>query len=315
MTHDKVDLDTFVGKYGATPRGIHTDPGTTFMFVVQGTKRMVVWPPSTFSPTDHRIVGFPMQREVYALQYEDAPPGIVLEGKVGDILYWPSTYWHLGVSSDVEEPVAALNVGVWLEGKSRPALSPLVQDILGQSYGSAGASPTYPLPPPNATSIEDTIPQAEAKLIQSLADALREGVLDEMLAEHWLNRVTAYGFKRVPPPLPLVRLESGQTIVSHPRRPIRSLRLGDELLISASGYSRRLPFSARLHRMVEVLAAGFTAQWETLADQVARRDGGDHVDHEQIKGLLEWLISVRAIVARPLEGEAASSTARHAIQP
>ena len=95
----------FVGDYERTPVGIHKDPHGTFVFVIEGRKRFRTWP-SAFFPDAGKITG--------RLSYRKFLPGaITLEGAAGDLIYWPSSCWHIG------EPAGgfsnSLNVGVFNE--------------------------------------------------------------------------------------------------------------------------------------------------------------------------------------------------------
>jgi 50S ribosomal protein L16 3-hydroxylase len=92
----------FAGDYEKTPMGIHKDPHGTFVFVIEGRKRFRTWPSTFFADAD-KITG----RLRYRQFLQDT---ITLEGEAGDLIYWPSSYWHIG------EPVGGfsitLNVGV-----------------------------------------------------------------------------------------------------------------------------------------------------------------------------------------------------------
>jgi hypothetical protein len=95
----------FVGDYERTPVGIHKDPHGTFVFVIEGRKRFRTWP-SDFFPAD---------KGTGRLRYRQfLPDAITLEGAAGDLIYWPSSYWHIG------EPLGgfsiSLNVGVFPPG-------------------------------------------------------------------------------------------------------------------------------------------------------------------------------------------------------
>jgi 50S ribosomal protein L16 3-hydroxylase len=98
----------FMGNYERTPVGIHRDLHGTFVFVIEGRKRFRAWPGSFF-PDAGKITG--------RLRYRQFLAGsITLEGTAGDLIYWPSSYWHIG------EPVGgfsiSLNVGVFGQPKS-----------------------------------------------------------------------------------------------------------------------------------------------------------------------------------------------------
>jgi hypothetical protein len=93
----------FLGDYERTPVGIHKDPHGTFVFVVEGRKRFRAWP-SAFFPDAEKITG--------ELRYRRFLAGaITLEGAAGDLIYWPSSYWHIGEA--MGNFSISLNVGVF----------------------------------------------------------------------------------------------------------------------------------------------------------------------------------------------------------
>lgn len=87
----RAEVDLFAGSYARTRRGIHLDSAAVFCFVIEGRKRIRLWPGSTF-PDD---VGY-----WYGLKGErkQRSKSMCLDGEPGDILYWPASYWHVGES-------------------------------------------------------------------------------------------------------------------------------------------------------------------------------------------------------------------------
>ena len=289
VPHDDVDLDTFLGRYRTTPRGIHTDPAGTFMFVVAGHKRIIVWPPDALSPREYEISGGPLQRTVQALAPGDAPGGTVLEGVAGDVLYWPSTYWHVGVASRLGELTAAVNLGVFMGGRTRPAAATVVQSVLDQCFFALGGRATYRVPAEMSASARSGLPAAESSLLDILTDALQRGLIEDILIEHWLNRVTAYGFSELPPLAVGAQLEDGDLL--EPSIPCfyRCARLRDgDLLISAGGRSRRVQWSRAI---LDLLASISTSRSVTWACEGSDSETADPA----IKEIVEWLVAVRAL--------------------
>jgi 50S ribosomal protein L16 3-hydroxylase len=94
------NISVFLGSYDRTPVGIHRDPASIFMFVVHGRKRMLVWPGDAFLPA--AAAGHPADYEALRslrlgpAQRRRLEQPIALDGAEGDVLFWPSTYWHVG---------------------------------------------------------------------------------------------------------------------------------------------------------------------------------------------------------------------------
>src|SRR5207245_3009425 len=98
------DVELFVSNNRLTPFGIHRDPASNFTLVVQGRKRMRLWPEAFFTRRP------PMDAESYAAHLGQA---LTLEGEPGDLLYWPSSYWHVA-ESDGDLSVT-MNICLYLE--------------------------------------------------------------------------------------------------------------------------------------------------------------------------------------------------------
>jgi len=92
----------FIGDYQRTPVGIHKDQHGTFVFVIEGRKRFRTWPGSFF----------PDEKFTRQLSYRKfLGDAITLEGTAGDLIYWPSSYWHIGES--IGGFSISLNIGVF----------------------------------------------------------------------------------------------------------------------------------------------------------------------------------------------------------
>ena len=78
----------FIGNYAMTPSGLHRGTSGNFKFIVQGRKRMRLWPDEFFrgkKGVNHTVHLAPF-----------LPAATSLSGVAGDIIYWPSDRWHVG---------------------------------------------------------------------------------------------------------------------------------------------------------------------------------------------------------------------------
>src|SRR5690606_17925463 len=90
------DADVFVGRYSRTPFGVHKDDASNFQFILEGDKTMRVWPDQAFGDP---AAMWEDASHVRDAEYERARArGEVLRGRPGDVLYWPSSHWHVGES-------------------------------------------------------------------------------------------------------------------------------------------------------------------------------------------------------------------------
>ncbi|MCA9712729.1 MAG: hypothetical protein KDK70_43270, partial [Myxococcales bacterium] len=98
----RADAVAFLRRQERTSFGVHRDDASVFMFVLAGTKRVLTWPESSMRGREHVL----MTREYHRFRDE----AIVLEGQPGDVLYWPSSHWHIGEGDG--RPSVSLNLSL-----------------------------------------------------------------------------------------------------------------------------------------------------------------------------------------------------------
>lgn len=104
----------FHGSYEHSPAGVHRDRYATFMFVLRGRKRMRLW------------AECPWSRSVTTMLDYGAYLGssFVVEVGPGDLLYWPSRFYHVGENCGDGGAATSVNVGVPCEGRLAAAELP-----------------------------------------------------------------------------------------------------------------------------------------------------------------------------------------------
>ncbi|HZI06546.1 MAG TPA: cupin-like domain-containing protein, partial [Archangium sp.] len=112
------DSAIFFGNYRYTPFGIHKDELHVFYFVVEGKKTMSMWPFEALShreevPKDPGFIHRPggIQVRDTAEEKQLLAQASFLEGRAGDLLYWPDSYWHRAEPSEGLSVSASLGVG------------------------------------------------------------------------------------------------------------------------------------------------------------------------------------------------------------
>lgn len=94
----------FHGTYDHSPVGVHKDRFTTFMYALSGRKRMRFW---AKRPWTHDVTSLPDYRHHLDTSFTG-------EAEPGDLLYWPSSYYHVG--ENLDGPATSVNVGVPVDG-------------------------------------------------------------------------------------------------------------------------------------------------------------------------------------------------------
>ncbi|MCD9030912.1 hypothetical protein LDO32_04085 [Luteimonas sp. Y-2-2-4F] len=265
----------FHGNYERTPVGVHKDRFATFLFVLQGRKRMRFW---SQRPWTEAVA----TRVDYA-QYLDA--SFAIDMAPGDVLYWPSDYYHVGETAG-DGHATSVNVGIPrhehrlaydLDGMMS-LLPPATAPDGGSAAASMFAAPGDGLPPAMAAALDDVRSQLRA-------DRLRSG----MLALH-LQLLTGAGFAPPPPLASTPMPADGDGLrLRDARFPIAWVRDDGGALCGACGHVRRVedPGDA-LAGLLRRLNAG---------DTVAAGEARDA--WPQAGPLLQWLLSARALTVVP----------------
>jgi len=279
----------FVGNYDQTPFGIHQDPANVFAFIVEGRRRIYLWPEEHFRDSFDRG-----RNSDFARLRRDAT---ILEGEPGDVLYWPGRYWHVGA------PLGNLSIGVSV------ALVPvqLSEFIVGGINNQIGEFlyPTLTTDggfPHAASDVEDS-PEMIAAAIKRAAKLLKRAHDDsdfiQTLQVCWLDHMTSEGSEPAPPPLPLENLDDDCLVRGMPETPIVWIVSENKIVCSANGNSILLPAAPAIIGLLTELNGGATLRVRDLIKKykgLSRRDGVQFkVTKDGLHFLLSKLYSLRAI--------------------
>lgn len=266
MPGDSAKATIFAGNYDRTPFGLHRGSSGNFMFVVDGEKRMRTWPDAFFRGQEDLT---------YRLDYERYnDDSIVLDADVGDVIYWPSDYWHIGESSDGRMS-AAVSLALFMD--PRPA-----EDLMA---------------------IAGRMARARIAAGESEVDALRAAASDPRLElalrQRRLNRATAFGFTRPPAALPMRSLGDDEVVSVPALYPIVCLHDGDDVICSASGHGFRITASPPVLALLDRLNSGQPGRVGALAAEYAGTAMSRGVEVEttadDVRAILEKLLSIRGV--------------------
>ncbi|HVS81105.1 MAG TPA: cupin domain-containing protein [Pyrinomonadaceae bacterium] len=285
-----VKTGVLLGNYKKTPFGIHKDAVTVFLFVVEGRKRIYLWPEGYFRDwfDERRDLDFELLRK-------DA---ISLEGKAGDLLYWPSSYWHVG------ESIGGLSVTISLALKPLQLSSSILGDLNGRVEELLGSSLDDDGDFPRTSGDVRKSAGRISKSVRLATNALRRAERDPGFAQglqvSWLNLVTSSYNEPVPSPLPFEVMEDDDIVRGFPKQPILWIpSTQDHIVCSANGHAFTLPAAPKIIELFERLNSGQRLRVAKLIDRytgVTRRNGMQFdVSAEGISTLLSKLYSLRAI--------------------
>ena len=282
----------FLGNYEKTPFGIHTDPYAVFSFVIEGRKRIHLWPPSALrGRTDERLrAGI----ESYAKLLDEAT---TLEGEPGDIIYWPAGYWHVGES--VGGLAASISLGLEPARPFEDVFDNLIERLKNLLMDAARTQ-CYSFEPEKFQESAATIPRVLEQIKEATRAVGQDDNLERALKSSWLNHLTGSGFLSVPPALPWKPLRDDDIVRGCPDYPIRwTPAADDEVICAANGHSFTIAAHPKILQLIERLNTGAAHQVQDLLAEhagIVRSDGVEfQADAEEIRALLEKLYSLRAL--------------------
>lgn len=279
----------FIGDYTKTPFGIHTDLDNTFYFIVKGKKRFYLWPyefaKQHNAPWPRSFAGGSTDYSRYLDQ------AITIEGKAGDLLYLPSKSWHVAESDHGDS--VALSIGIPKMGNS------FVREVLTKKTEQIALDPDERM---HFVSLPSKAGQDNSAFI--LPDSIEKtkeiydrNILDEILQEEWLNRISSLGYRNVPAPRPWINLSPSDWITASVGALIYHQQ-EEEILCSAHGHSFRIPYHPKLLTLLQFIGKGGRWQVTELLNQYS--DNSDMTEQKSLteRGLqtfLEKIYTLRAI--------------------
>lgn len=280
---EKSEAVVFLRNHAQTSFGLHKDDAGVFMFILAGRKKILAWPHERFAAKGDLFCTVDYERYL-----DDA---IVLEGEPGDIIYWPSTYWHVGESSG--EWSASISLGLRLNYQPFADVIRYLIRLVSDRPGGAPRVNTYPFDPDSLRQSARDMPAEIKTAINMLREVSLSSDIEEVHKLGWLNRVTGFGFLKVPPPLPPRRLADDEVVYTREDYPIVWLPWSEgRIVCSANGHSFTLKESAEVISMIERLNSGAAYR----VKEIVETSGSSKSEASTLlRNVLEKLYCVRAV--------------------
>jgi ribosomal protein L16 Arg81 hydroxylase len=279
----------FVGNYDQTPFGIHQDPANVFAFIIEGRRRIYLWPEEYFCDSLDKA-----RNSDFAKLRRDAT---ILDGEPGDVLYWPGRYWHVGAPlGDLSIGVSVALVPVQLSSVVVGAIKNQIGEFLSPTLTADGGFP-------HAASDVEASPEMIVAAIKQAAKLLQRTHDDsdfiQALQVCWLDHITSEGSEPAPSPLPLENLDDDCVVGGMPETPIVWIVSDNQIVCSANGNSILLPAAPAIIALLTELNGGAMLRVRDLIKKykgVSSRDGVQFkVTKDGLRFLLSKLYSLRAI--------------------
>lgn len=266
----------------STSIGVHQDEASVFAFLVEGRKRMVTWPAEFFSDRAKIQATFDYQ--------EFLDEATILEGEPGDILYWPSSYWHIGES--IDELTLSMSLAFFIKEKPFTNIMTQVYNRVQERLGSSANADLYAFNPGALQESAETLPDAWNLSTDLLREISMGAELEQSLKLSWLNRATGYGFVKVPPPLPIRSLGDDEVVRGDAGYPIVYIPWSDgKMVISTNGHSFMVNTCPQIEKLIRLLNKEEPRQVATLINECAEPSDNTVL----LRNVLEKLLSLRAI--------------------
>ena len=265
----------FLGNYKRTPFGLHRDASDVFCLVVDGKKKFRLWPGEAFRSSSEKFGPAP-----YGNYLEGS---ICLEGGPGDILFWPSSYWHVAESDG--QLGSSLSVGFSYGYSVLAALSEHIGEWSRDIGGGAG-DPICALP------FSKLQASGELASIAQRAEG-PPGRLTERLMRFWMERTTSYGFGPIPRKRGRVAPQMGRRVRPNAHSPILHWKCNRELVISANGRSLVVAYDPEVVRMLCRVSRGPVSDVAELLYGGRRK--AQRTSRQTIRRTLKFLLEERAL--------------------
>ncbi|KYG62450.1 RNA methylase [Bdellovibrio bacteriovorus] len=182
------EMGLYLGNYRQTPFGVHVDSCGVFSFPVVGTKNFRLWPAGYGEK--HPALDRAFKYDKYKKD------SVVIKAGPGDMVYWPSSAWHIAESDGSFS--ATWSLGVWVNQPHKEMFTDSLKDILSTKLGAKGDLPTTKFKSLHNKSGEvSELPQAYQDSLRTLQNLTSEE-LQEAFLKSWMKHISLQGFKTVP---------------------------------------------------------------------------------------------------------------------
>ena len=281
-----LDTDCFFGDYRETAAGLHKDNAAVFSYVVHGQKTMLVWPYEYFAhATDDpdSIRQKVRLSEIDFRQHLDAATALV--GNPGDVLYWPSTYWHVSVGEG--DPQMTFNISLYFPYRPRADVDeilnlltkPKLASLWERFYPSQGISPQ---------DLAQNVPASWSKVVETYQEVLHSKKFQGMLLGAWMRRVSSGGFTTRPLPNMDWKIAPGDLVRGHEQFPILTApsEMG-KVIVAAAGMIFLARHDGPIQAIVSLASSGKAFNLEDLAEA---NSASSENWHNEARELMEKLL-------------------------
>ena len=275
--------------------GIHKDTLENITFVIQGRKRFLTWPYELLQELGGRSDnGRWSNATIPAAHYDELLRGeyrrraTVIEAGPGDVIYLPTSHWHVAEWQEGDVPPATLSVAFGLHAfnhRGSLALSEAALRRLEERESVIEAPAVYRYP------LDEDVGRALAEMDRFARRIMEDPLMHRETEERRLAWLTGFGFADVPPPLPAVPLADEDVLQIDPRFPVVWKVYGpDDVICSVHG--QVLGCSEPFLPLLRDLNRGVA---RSVGSLVAEHAAPESLAKDELVEALQELVSVRAL--------------------
>jgi hypothetical protein len=254
-----VSSHVMLARYTVSPFAVHKDPNSVFTFLIRGEKTLRVWPFEVFADRTQQPCAVHRQLNLYDFDYRSfLNQGIALTGQAGDVLYWPSTYWHVGETEADDSIHISLHFTFDVHSEPRGEVVDLLHKLVEGSLSENDWHSGYPVD----CLYSNCAIQTPVKLIQTLrtfTDQMQE-TIEDSIGALWLGRMSAQGFWTLAKPADNGTAESASTdfatatLRADPIFSVYWTIIGERVKLAAHGRVIEFPLRAWTNKILAAFA-------------------------------------------------------------
>jgi hypothetical protein len=230
-----MNVGSFISDAEYSPFGVHTDKGSIFTSILQGNKKIRVWPRNALGK---EFANPPRRARPGLIKYDQyLPTSQLLEGNRGDIFYWPDTFWHIGEGSG--ELTVTIVIGI----DFRP--DPI--EVFKKTFRGLISNTQEANPPANGY---------HWNKYKKLPDEF-EGLV-ELLEDQCMALKSTFGLQCAIPKRTLIKISPNTKLQIDKLGPILYIQRDEEIVVFANGHQITLNPDEGLVKLIKTFNSGKT---------------------------------------------------------
>jgi hypothetical protein len=255
-------LDLFHATTQAGFTLLHKDSQDVITFILRGFKRFYLWPFEHFRNEAGLLpaqsLGASMLDHIDWRSHVDH--AVVIEGRPGDVLYWPAAWWH--VAESTEGGATTLALGLMHEGNPFQAATAAIAALEAEGVSIAERSHGAHV---------DVLQELDARMEMTTCVS-SDPRFQRAFAAAELGRITGCGLRELPPMLAPRPIGEADTIALSAPGGVALVQRGNDLVWSACGRSFTCPNIAEIRKLLELLPQQASWRVASLLDEVVPVD-------------------------------------------